>query len=207
MVQIFQCLFDSPFMSLWTCGAIRRHTTHWAKRRHEWVCFWRPLLNLKPSEGPFFLPWGKEMFVKIINKRLWEQALSVWEDLLKVQITPTLALSFRIIKVNVIRERAENLGFHKIIWKILQLSSLRNPPCSFILFTFYWLCSSWELHPNKNNLVEFSREIMQKKTPKKYNFCRATVKFHMHRCSFSKSHWETHHISNNCRKPLWKFTY
>lgn len=50
------------------------------------------------------------------------------------------------------------MAFHKIIWKILQLSSLLNPPCSFILFTFYWLCSSWELYPNKKQ----SRGIFQR---------------------------------------------
>ena len=46
---------------------------------------------------------------KQLELKVSKLALSVLEDdLLKVQITPTLALSFRIIKVNVIRESREH---------------------------------------------------------------------------------------------------
>lgn len=39
---------------------------------------------------------------------IWISTKCVWDDLLKVQITPTLALSFRTIKVNVTRESREH---------------------------------------------------------------------------------------------------
>ena len=48
------------------------------------------------------------MYIKTLKKKASELALSVGDDWLKVQINPTLALSFRVIKVNVIRESREH---------------------------------------------------------------------------------------------------
>lgn len=52
-----------------------------------------------------FLPWVKEIYMKTLQKK---GSKSLVDVLLKVQITPALALSFRIIKVNVIRENREH---------------------------------------------------------------------------------------------------
>lgn len=48
------------------------------------------------------------MYVTLKNKTIRMNTECVGGDLLKVQITPTLAPSFRIIKVNVIRESREH---------------------------------------------------------------------------------------------------
>lgn len=55
-----------------------------------------------------FLLRREEKYVKILKQKV-SKLVEVGEaDLLKVQITPTPALSFRIIKVNVTRESREH---------------------------------------------------------------------------------------------------
>lgn len=99
----------SPLL-LWvstTCGAILRHATQRAKGGGESGCLCTTMHLIYDHVCGHFLATGKR------NARQNTKAKSTntkcaGNDLLKVQITPTLALSFRIIKVNVIGESREH---------------------------------------------------------------------------------------------------
>lgn len=103
---------SSPLL-LWvsaTCGAILRHATERAKGGSESGCLCTTMYLIYDQVHGHFLAMRKRNTCQNTKeKSLWiSTEYCVGDDLLKVQITPTLALSFRIIKVNVIRESREH---------------------------------------------------------------------------------------------------
>lgn len=96
-------------MSLWTCGASLRHATQRAKGGGESGCLRTTVYFIYNQVQSRFLAMRKiKVCQNTKEKSIQISSECVWDDLLKVQITPTLALSFRIIKVNVIRESREH---------------------------------------------------------------------------------------------------
>lgn len=87
-----------------TCGVILRHATQGAEGGvRARLSLYNNVLIYNQVTGIFFPAMEKRNAKSIrINTKC------AGNDLLKVQITPTLAPSFRIIKVNVIRESREH---------------------------------------------------------------------------------------------------
>lgn len=102
---------SSPLL-LWvsaTCGAILRHATQKAKGGGESGCLCTTMYLIYDQVLCHFLAMGKRNVCQNTKgKSICISTECVGDDLLKVQITPTLALPFRIIKVNVIRESREH---------------------------------------------------------------------------------------------------
>lgn len=102
---------SSPLL-LWvsaTCGAILRHATQRARGGGESGCLCTTMFLIYDQvRGHFPALRKRNVYQNIKEKSIWISTECVGDDLLKVQINPTLALSFRVIKVNVIRESREH---------------------------------------------------------------------------------------------------
>lgn len=93
-----------------TCGVILRHATQGAEGGvRARLSLYNNVLIYNQVTGIFFSAMEKRNACQNTKaKSIRINTKCAGNDLLKVQITPTLAPSFRIIKVNVIRESREH---------------------------------------------------------------------------------------------------